>query len=85
MGFKDGIETLSTDGQAASSVSTGLGSRDREVVNYFAIYPNFLLTLRGLHDDDHHLAAGCRPHGLTAEWHFHPAEMAKKDFVFQDA
>ena len=45
MGFKDGVETLSTDGKRRREFLPGLGGRDRELVNYFAIYPNFLLTL----------------------------------------
>ncbi len=45
MGFKDGIETLSTDGKRRRDFLPGLDGRDRELVNYFAIYPNFLLTL----------------------------------------
>ncbi len=45
MGFKDGIETLSADGKRRRAVLPGLSARDRALVNYFAIYPNFLLTL----------------------------------------
>ena len=45
MGFKDGVETLSTDGKRRRDVLPGLGGRDRSRVHYFAIYPNFLLTL----------------------------------------
>jgi glycine betaine catabolism A len=86
MGFRDGIETLSTDGKRRREFLPGLGGRDRELVNYFAIYPNFLLTLH----PDYMMTISIWPQDaghtrLVAEWHFHPMEMAKKDFVFQDA
>ena len=86
MGFKDGIETLSTDGKRRRDVLPGLAARDREQVNYFAIYPNFLLTLH----PDYMMTITIWPQDcgrtkLVAEWHFHPDEMAKKDFVFEDA
>jgi len=86
MGFRDGVETLSTDGKRRRAFLPGLAGRDREVVNYFAIYPNFLLTLH----PDYMMTITIWPQDaghtrLIAEWHFHPAEMAKKDFVFQDA
>jgi Rieske 2Fe-2S family protein len=86
MGFKDGIETLSTDGKRRRAVLPGLAARDREQVNYFAIYPNFLLTLH----PDYMMTITIWPQDcgrtkLIAEWHFHPDEMAKPDFVFEDA
>ncbi len=86
MGFRDGVETLSTDGKRRRDFLPGLGERDRCRVHYFAIYPNFLLTL---HPD--YLATitiwpqDCGRTRLIAEWHFHPDEMAKTDFVFEDA
>lgn len=86
MGFKDGVETLSTDGKRRRAFLPGLSGRDREVVNYFAIYPNFLLTLH----PDYMMTITIWPQDcgrtqLIAEWHFHPDEMAKKDFVSADA
>jgi Rieske 2Fe-2S family protein len=86
MGFRDGVETLSTDGRRRRAVLPGLGARDRVLVNYFAIYPNFLLTLH----PDYMMTITIWPQGpgrtrLVAEWHFHPAEMAKPGFVSEDA
>ena len=86
MGFKDGVETLSTDGKRRREFLPGLRGRDREVVNYFAIYPNFLLTLH----PDYMMTITIWPQDcgrtkLVAEWHFHPDEMKKKDFVCADA
>ncbi len=86
MGFKDGVETLSADGKRRRAVLPGLGERERAVVNYFAIYPNFLLTLH----PDYMMTITIWPVDpghtrLVAEWHFHPDEIAKPDFVFEDA
>ncbi|MEY4635828.1 MAG: Benzene 1,2-dioxygenase subunit alpha [Acidobacteriota bacterium] len=55
MGFKDGVETLSTDGRRRRAVLPGLGERERDLVNYFAIYPNFLhqFVLKALKHEDH--------------------------------
>jgi Rieske 2Fe-2S family protein len=86
MGFKAGVETLSTDGRRRRALLPGLSGRDREIVNYFAIYPNFLLTLH----PDYMMTITIWPQDcgrtkLVAEWYFHPDEMAKKDFVCADA
>jgi glycine betaine catabolism A len=86
MGFKDGVETLSRDGKRRRSFLPGLGERERALVNYFAIYPNLLLTLH----PDYMMTITIWPQDcgrtrLIAEWHFHPDEMKKPDFVFQDA
>jgi Rieske 2Fe-2S family protein len=86
MGFKDGVETLSTDGKRRRDFLPGLGDRERAHVNYFAIYPNFLLTLH----PDYMMTITIWPQNvgetkLIAEWHFHPDEMKKPDFVFEDA
>ena len=86
MGFKPGVETLSADGKRRRAVLPGLGERERAVVNYFAIYPNFLLTLH----PDYMMTITIWPVDpghtrLVAEWHFHPDEIAKPDFVFEDA
>ena len=86
MGFRDGVETLSSDGRRRRAFLPGLGERERSLVNYFAIYPNLLLTLH----PDYMMTITIWPQDcgrtkLIAEWHFHPDEIAKADFVFQDA
>jgi glycine betaine catabolism A len=86
MGFKDGIETLSSDGKRRRDFLPGLPERDRTLVNYFAIYPNFLLTLH----PDYMMTITIWPQDrgrtkLIAEWHFHPDEMSKTTFVCEDA
>ena len=86
MGFKDGVETLSTDGRRRRAFLPGLGDRERTLVNYFAIYPNLLLTLH----PDYMMTITIWPQDcgrtrLIAEWHFHPDEMITPGFVFEDA
>jgi len=86
MGFKDGIETLSRDGRRRRAVLPGLGAREAALVNYYAIYPNFLLTLH----PDYMMTITIWPLGpgrtkLIAEWHFHPDEIAQPGFVYEDA
>ena len=86
MGFKAGVETLSSDGKRRRDVLPGLGERERQLVNYFAVYPNLLLTLH----PDYMVTVTIWPEAvdrtrLVAEWHFHPDEMAKPGFVFEDA
>jgi Rieske 2Fe-2S family protein len=86
MGFKAGVETLSSDGKRRRDVLPGLGERERQLVNYFAVYPNLLLTLH----PDYMMTITIWPEAvdrtrLVAEWHFHPNEIAKPGFVFEDA
>jgi glycine betaine catabolism A len=86
MGFRDGIETLSADGKRRRDFLPGLGDRERGLVNYFAIYPNLLLTLH----PDYMMTITLWPQHcgrtkLNAEWHFHPNEIAKPRFMFEDA
>jgi Rieske 2Fe-2S family protein len=86
MGFKAGVETLSTDGRRRRAVLPGLGPDQRGIVNYFAIYPNLLLTLH----PDYMLTVTLWPQSpdhtrLVSEWHFHPDEIARPGFVCDDA
>jgi Rieske 2Fe-2S family protein len=86
MGLKAGVETLSSDGKRRRDVLPGLGEHERQIVNYFAVYPNLLLTLH----PDYMVTITIWPEAvdrtrLVAEWHFHPDEIAKPGFVFDDA
>jgi Rieske 2Fe-2S family protein len=86
MGFKEGVETLSIDGRRRRAVLPGLEGEERSVVNYFAVYPNLLLTLH----PDYMLTVRLWPQApdltrLISEWHFHPDEIAKPGFVYADA
>jgi phenylpropionate dioxygenase-like ring-hydroxylating dioxygenase large terminal subunit len=86
MGFKEGIETLSMDGKRRRAVLPGLSAEEQQQVQYFAIYPNLLLTLH----PDYMLTVTIWPQSpgvtrLVSEWHFHLDEIDKPDFVASDA
>ena len=86
MGFKDGVETLSIDGRRRRATLPGLGEAEQHLVNYFAIYPNLLLTLH----PDYMLTVTIWPETpdlthLVSTWHFHPDEIARPGFVWEDA
>ena len=86
MGFKPGVETLSVDGRRRRAVLPGLGPSEQHLVNYFAVYPNLLLTLH----PDYMLTVSIWPEApdrtrLVSEWHFHPDEIARPGFVYEDA
>ncbi len=86
MGFTPDVETLSVDGRRRRAFLPGLGPDQHRVVNYFAIYPNFLLTLH----PDYMVTATIWPLAtdrthLVCEWHFHPDEIAQPGFVYDDA
>jgi glycine betaine catabolism A len=86
MGFRDGVETMSMDGKRRRAYLPGLSARDRQRVVYFAIYPNFLLSLHPDYVMTHTLWP--RAHDRTeivCEFHFHPDEMAKPEFQADDA
>jgi Rieske 2Fe-2S family protein len=86
MGFKEGVETLSRDGKLRRRYLPGLGESEKAFVSYFSIYPNLLLTLH----PDYMVTVTIWPKApdrteLLGEWHFHPTEIARPDFEFQDA
>ena len=86
MGFRDGVETMSIDGKRRREYLPGLSASQRQQVEYFAIYPNLLLSLHPDYMMTHTLWP--RAHDRTeivCEWHFHPAEMAKPTFHADDA
>jgi Rieske 2Fe-2S family protein len=86
MGLKDGVETLSTDGKLRRRYLPGLSDREKSFVSYFSIYPNLLLTLH----PDYMITVTLWPKAadrteLICEWHFHPDEISRPDFVYRDA
>ena len=86
MGFRNGAETMSTDGKRRRDYLPGLGEAERKQVCYYAIYPNLLLSLH----PDYMLTHTLWPRAvdrteIVCEWHFHPDEMAKPDFRADDA
>jgi Rieske 2Fe-2S family protein len=86
MGFKPGVETMSSDGRRRRDYLPGLDETQRQQVSYFSIYPNLLLSLHPDYMMTHTLWP--RAHDRTeivCEWHFHPREMAKPNFRPDDA
>ncbi len=86
MGFREGVETMSTDGKRRRAFLPGLSEPQRQQVAYFAIYPNLLLSLHPDYMMTHTLWP--RAHNRTevvCEWDFHPEELAKPDVQIDDA
>ncbi len=86
MGFRDGVETMSTDGRRRRDYLPGLDRAQRQQVVYFAIYPNLLLSLHPDYMMTHTLWP--RAHDRTeivCEWHFQPSELARPDVQLDDA
>jgi Rieske 2Fe-2S family protein len=86
MGFKDGVETMSMDGKLRRSYLPGLTEGQHHQVQYYAVYPNLLLSLH----PDYMMTHTLWPRAvdrteIICEWHFHPAELAKADFRADDA
>jgi Rieske 2Fe-2S family protein len=85
MGFRGGAETMSRDGQRRRACLPGLSDEERRRVYYYAIFPNFLLSLH----PDYMMTHTLWPRAvdrteIICEWHFHPAEMARPDFEWRD-
>jgi Rieske 2Fe-2S family protein len=86
MGFKDGVETMSTDGKRRRAYLPGLSASQQHEVAYFSIYPNLLLSLHPDYMMTHTLWP--RAHDRTeivCEWHFHPDELARPNAEIDDA
>ena len=86
MNFKDGVETMSLDGKRRRSFLPGLSSAQRCEVRYYAVYPNLLLSLHPDYVMTHTLwPRAVDQTEIVCEWHFHPAEMARAEFIADDA
>jgi len=84
--FRGSAQTMSMDGQRRRDYLPGLNAEQRKQVLYYAVYPNLLLSLH----PDYVMAHRLWPLApdltrVTCEWYFHPAEMAKPEFVADDA
>jgi Rieske 2Fe-2S family protein len=80
MGFKAGVETMSTDGKRRREYLPGLSAAQREQVVYYAILPNLLLSLHPDYMMTHTLwprAVGRTE--IVCEFHFHPNETGPID------
>jgi Rieske 2Fe-2S family protein len=81
MELRDGVKTLSVDGQTNRACLPGLEGDDKRQVYYYALLPNFLLNLH----PDYMLTFQILPLAVdrtdvVCEWHFHPDAIAKPDF-----
>ena len=86
MGFRDGVETMSVDGRRRRDVLPGLNAAQRARVEYYAIYPNLLLSLHPDYVMTHTLWPRAHDRSeIICEWHFHPDELAKRDAQIDDA
>ena len=86
MGFRDGVETMASDGRRRRDYLPGLSGQQRCEVAYYAIYPNLLLSLHPDYVMTHTMWP--RAHDRTeivCEWHFHPSELARADVQIDDA
>jgi phenylpropionate dioxygenase-like ring-hydroxylating dioxygenase large terminal subunit len=84
--FRGAAQTMSMDGRRRRDYLPGLNEEQRKQVLYYAVYPNLLLSLH----PDYLMAHRLWPLApdltrVICEWYFHPAEMAKPEFVAEDA
>jgi Rieske 2Fe-2S family protein len=86
MGLREGIATLSLDGQRRRECLPGLGAEDHRYVYYYALLPNLLLSLHPDYVMTHTLwPRGVGRTEIVCEWLFHPETMAANDFDPEDA
>ncbi len=86
MGFRGTAETMSMDGIRRRDYLPGLNESERHKVCYYVVYPNLLLSLH----PDYMMIHTLWPRAvdrteIVCEWYFHPAELAKPDFIADDA
>jgi glycine betaine catabolism A len=85
MGLRDGIATLSLDGQQRRDNLPGLDASECRYVYYYAVLPNLLLSLH----PDYVMTHSLWPRGvgrteIICEWLFHPTAMAAPEFDIED-
>jgi glycine betaine catabolism A len=86
MGFRGSVETMSMDGKRRRDYLPGLSENERRRVWYYAVYPNLLLSLH----PDYMMIHTLWPRAVDrtevlCEFYFHPEELAKPDFIADDA
>ncbi len=86
MDLREGMGTLSMDGQLTGACLPGLEADDYHRVYYYAVLPNLLLSLH----PDYMMTHTLWPRAvdrteIACEWHFHPEAMAKPGFILDDA
>jgi len=86
MDLREGIKSLTMDGNSNRCCLPGLSSDDQRRVYYYCLLPNFFLNLH----PDYMLTFTIWPRAvdqteIICEWHFHPDEISKPDFDPKDA
>ena len=78
MDLREGIETLSMDGQRHRPCLPGLPAEEHRRVHYYAVLPNLLLSLHPDYVMTHTLwPRAVDRTEIVCEWHFHPDAMAE--------
>jgi Rieske 2Fe-2S family protein len=86
MEFRADAETMSVDGARRRACLPGLNESQKELVLYYTVYPNLLLSLHPDYLMTHTLwPLAVDRTAVVCEWHFHPEEMAKPGFSGEDA
>jgi len=86
MEFNGDAKTMSIDGKLRRAYLPGLTADERRKVLYYTVYPNLLLSLHPDYIMTHTLWPRTVDRTeIICEWHFHPDEMSKADFVADDA
>jgi glycine betaine catabolism A len=86
MEFQGGAETMSLDGKRRRDFLPGLNDEERSKVYYYSIFPNLFLSLHPDYVMTHTLwPRAVDRTDIVCEWHFQPEEMAKRDFMGNDA
>jgi Rieske 2Fe-2S family protein len=86
MDFREGVQTMSTDGKLRREYLPGIKGDDRGRVCYYAIYPNLFLSLHPDYMMTHTLWPRAVDHTtIVCEWHFHPGQISKPGFTANDA
>jgi Rieske 2Fe-2S family protein len=86
MGFRDGVDTMSSDGKRRREYLPGLDRTQQRQVAYYTVYPNLFLSLHPDYVMTHTLWP--RAHDRTeivCECLFHPTELARSDAQIDDA
>ena len=80
MGFKAGVETMSTDGKRRRDYLPGLTDAQRQQVVYYAVLPNLLLSLHPDYVMTHTLwPRAVDRTEIVCEFHFYPSEAGPID------
>jgi glycine betaine catabolism A len=86
MAFREGIFTMNRDGRQKRPALPGLSEEQRRRGYYYAVLPNFFLSLHPDYMLTHTLwPQDCDRTQIVCEWHFHPTEHANPLFDPSDA